>query len=363
MEALAKGHIKNLDDFYFLGRAILVKNENHFDHYDIAFNEYFKGIETPAEITEQVMEWLKNPRELLELPQEIRDNIQKLGFEELMKMLEERLKEQKEAHHGGNRWVGSGGTSPFGHSGYHPTGVRVGKYGGRRSAMQVATERRYQNYRSDLVLDVRQIKVALRGLRQLTRVGKEEILDLEGTINATAHNAGDLDFVWEKDRKNNVKLLLLMDVGGSMDPFIETCSQLFSAAHSANHFKDFQYYYFHNCVYDRLYKDVERREAVDTDHLLKILDQSYKVILVGDASMSAWELMQRWGDYNEHNEVPGITRLTQIKEHFRSAVWLNPEDEQWWVHPTVQAIGKVFPMYPMTLDGLGEAVKQLIIKR
>jgi uncharacterized protein with von Willebrand factor type A (vWA) domain len=365
MEALAGGYINSLDDFYFLARAILVKSESHFDHYDVAFQEYFTGIETPAEILEQVLEWLRNPLERPEISEEDRARLAKMQFDELLEELEKRLEEQKEQHDGGDHWIGRTGSSPFGHSGYHPAGIRIGQYGGGRGAVQIAAERRFQNYRDDLTLDTRQVKVALRGLRQLTRTGEEDQLDLEGTIRATADNAGDLEFIWEKSRKNAVKFLLLMDVGGSMDPYARLCSQLFSAAHSSNHFKDFQYYYFHNCIYDNLYRDMERRETVSTDHLLDILEQDYKVLLVGDARMAPYELTERWGaiDYYERNEIPGIFRLQRIYEHFHHSAWLNPEEPRFWIHPTVRAVGRIFPMFPLTLDGLGQAVKKLIVKR
>jgi len=365
MEALAGGYINSLDDFYFLARAILVKSESYFDHYDVAFQEYFTGIETPAEILEQVLDWLKNPLERLPLSEEERAKFDQMKFDELLKELEKRLKEQNEQHDGGGYWVGRGGYSPFGHSGYHPAGIRIGGQGGGRGALQIAAERHFQNYRSDLTLDTRQIRVALRGLRQLTRIGDEDELNLEETIRATTDNAGELEFIWERSRKNMVKVLLLMDVGGSMEPYAQICSQLFSAAHSSNHFKDFQYYYFHNCIYDNLYKDIERYETVSTDHLLDILEQDYKVLLVGDARMASYELIERWGaiDYYERNEIPGIVRLQRIYEHFTHAVWLNPEEPRYWIHPTVRAVGKIFPMFPLTLDGLGEATKKLIVKR
>ena len=365
MEALAGGYINSLDDFYFLARAILVKSESYFDHYDVAFQEYFTGIETPAEILEQVLDWLKNPLERLPLSEEERAKFDQMKFDELLKELEKRLKEQNEQHDGGGYWVGRGGYSPFGHSGYHPAGIRIGGQGGGRGAIQIAAERHFQNYRSDLTLDTRQIRVALRGLRQLTRIGDEDELNLEETIRATTDNAGELEFIWKRSHKNVVKVLLLMDVGGSMEPYAQICSQLFSAAHSSNHFKDFQYYYFHNCIYDNLYKDIERYETVSTDHLLGILEQDYKVLLVGDARMAPYELTERWGaiDYYERNEIPGIVRLQRIYEHFTHAVWLNPEEPHYWIYPTVRAVGKIFPMFPLTLDGLGEAVKKLIVKR
>jgi uncharacterized protein with von Willebrand factor type A (vWA) domain len=365
MEALSKGCISNLDEFYYLARAILVKSEAYYDHYDVAFQEYFKGIETPAEITEQIMEWLKDPINRMTLTEEERALFESMDFDELLKELEKRLKEQTEQHDGGSYWIGRGGKSPFGHSGYHPAGIRISGESGGRHAIQIAQERRFRNYRSDLVLDVRQIKMALRGLRQLSRIGPEDELDLEKTIGATCKNAGEIEMVWARSRKNAVKLLLLMDVGGSMVPFARLCSQLFSAAHSSTHFKDFQYFYFHNCIYDNLYRDIERQEAVSTDHLLRILEPDYKVVLVGDATMAMQELTQRYGAiyYYERNEVPGLLRLKQIAEHFTHCIWINPVEPHYWNHPTVMVIQKLFPMFELTLDGLGQAAKKLIVKK
>lgn len=365
MEALSKGCISNLDEFYYLARAILVKSESYYDHYDVAFQEYFKGIETPEEISEQIMEWLQDPINRMTLSEEERALFDSMDFDELLRELEKRLKEQTEQHDGGGYWIGRGGTSPFGHSGYHPAGIRIGGESGGRHAIQIAQERRFRNYRSDLILDIRQIKMALRGLRQLSRIGPEDELDLERTIDATSKNAGEIEMVWTRSRKNAVKLLLLMDVGGSMVPFARLCSRLFSAAHSSTHFKDFQYFYFHNCIYDNLYQDIERQEAVSTDHLLHILEPDYKVILVGDARMAMPELTQRYGAiyYYERNEVPGLLRLKQFAEHFTHCVWINPTEPYYWNHPTVMLVEKFFPMFELTLDGLDQAVKKLVVKK
>ena len=365
MEALARGYINSLDEFYFLARAILVKSESYYDHYDIAFQEYFTGIETPAEILEKVLAWLKDPLSRLPFSAEPKAMFDQMKFDELLRELEKRLEEQTEQHDGGNYWIGRGGFSPFGHSGYHPAGIRIGGESGGRSAVQIAQERRFRNYRSDVTLDVRQMKLALKGLRQLSRIGIEDELDVEKTIKATAQNAGDIEFIWRKSRKNAVKVLLLMDIGGSMDPYAQLCSQMFTAAHSSTHFKDFQYYYFHNCIYDNLYKDIERQDTISTDHLLEMLEPDYKVILVGDARMAPYELTERWGAiyYYERNEIPSIIRLKRIAEHFTHVVWLNPEERRFWIHPTVRTIGKLFPMFPLTLEGLGAATKKLIVKR
>jgi len=365
MEALAKGCITNLDEFYYLARAILVKSEAYYDHYDVAFQEYFNGIDTPAEISEQILEWLKDPLNRMTLTEEEQALLDRMDFDELIKEFEKRLKEQTEQHDGGGYWIGRGGTSPFGHSGYHPAGIRIGGESRGRHAIQIAQERRFRNYRNDLTLDVRQIKMALLGLRQLSRIGPEDELDLEETIDATSKNAGEIELVWTRSRKNAVKVLLLMDVGGSMEPFALLCSQLFSAAHSSSHFKDFQYFYFHNCIYDNLYRDIERQEAISTDYLLRTMEPDYKLLLVGDARMSPWELMERYGaiNYYERNEMPGIVWLKRIAEHFTHSVWVNPDNPRFWIHPTIQMIAKIFPMFELTLDGLGQAVKKLVVKK
>jgi hypothetical protein len=365
MEALSMGYISNLDEFYYLARAMLVKSEAYYDHYDIAFQEYFKGVETPAEISEQILEWLKDPVNRMTLSEEERALFDRMDFDELLREFEKRLKEQTEQHDGGGYWIGRGGVSPFGHSGNHPAGIRIGGESGGRHAIQIAQERKFRNYRNDLTLDVRQIKMALRGLRQLSRIGPEDELDLEGTIDATSKNAGEIEMIWTRARKNAVKVLLLMDVGGSMIPFARLCSQLFSAAYSSSHFKDFQYLYFHNCIYDYLYQDIERQEAVSTDHLLRILEPDYKVVLVGDARMAMQELTARYGAiyYYERNEIPGVVRLKQVAEHFTHCVWLNPEEPYYWNHPTVLMVGKLFPMFELSLEGMGQAVKKLVVKK
>ena len=365
MEALDKGCITNLDEFYYLARAILVKSEAYFDEYDVVFQKYFKGLEMPADVSDEIMEWLKDPVNRLLLTDEEQALLDNLGFDELLEELEKRLKEQTGQHDGGSYWVGRGGTSPFGHSGYHPTGIRIGGQSGGGRAMQIAQQRRFRNYRSDLTLDVRQIKVALKGLRKLSRIGPEDELDLDETIDATAKNCGEIELRWQRSRKNAVKVLLLMDAGGSMDPYALLCSQLFSAACSCAYFKDFQYYYFHNCVYDNIYKDIERRDAISTNYILHTLEPDCKVFLVGDARMAPWELLERYGaiNYYEHNEIPGVVWLKRITDHFTHCVWLNPDNPRFWIPPTVQTIRKLFPMFALTLDGLGQAVKRLIVKR
>ncbi len=365
MEALSKGFINDLDDFYYLSRSILVKSETHFDQYDVAFQEYFKGIKAPVELSEELMEWLRDPVARGLLSEEEMQQLQHMDFDELLKEFEKRLKEQTEQHDGGKYWIGRGGTSPFGHSGSNPAGIRIGGQSRGRHAIQVAEQRRYRNYRGDVALDVRQFKLALRRLRLLSRIGPEDELDLEETIDATAKNAGELEMVWTSERKNSVKLLLLMDTGGSMLPYVELCSRLFSAAYSMSHFKDLQCYYFHNCVYDTVYVDMEKLEGVSTASLLHTLEPDYRVVLVGDARMAPEELMQKYGAiyYFERNESPGVEWLKRIAGHFTHSAWLNPEDLRYWQHPTVHLIGRIFPMFPLTLDGLDDAVKKLVAKR
>jgi len=365
METLAKGYITNLDEFYFLARAILVKSEAYYDPYDIAFQEYFKGVESLADIKDEILDWLKDPLNRLALTEEQKTMFDNMNFDQLLKELEKRLQEQTGQHDGGNYWIGRGGTSPLGHSGYHPTGIRIGGTSGGGHAIQIAQERRFRNYRNDLNLDVRQMKVALKKLRLLSRIGPEDELDLEETIHTTAKNYGEIEFIWRHSRKNAAKVLLLMDVGGSMEPFVLLCSQLFSAAHSSSHFKDFRYYYFHNCIYDNLYQDIERQEAIATAHLLSTLEPDYKVLIVGDAKMGPWELVERYGaiNYYERNETPGFIWLKRIAEHFTHSVWLNPENPRAWIHPTIKMIEKTFPMFPLTIDGLEQAMRRLVVRK
>jgi uncharacterized protein with von Willebrand factor type A (vWA) domain len=365
MEALAKGCVSNMSDFYYLARSILVKSETHFDQYDVAFQEYFNGIAPPLDVTEELITWLTDPKNRPQLTPEEIAAIQKMDLEELLKEFEKRLKEQKERHDGGNYWVGTGGTSPFGNSGYNPRGILVGGPGGMRSAVRIAEARYFRNYRDDVTLDIRQMKVALKQLRKLNRTGPEDELDLDKTIDATCKNAGELEFKWTRPRKNAIKLLLIMDAGGSMEPYADLCSQLFSAANSLSHFRAFKYYYFHNCPYDVLYPDIQQRKGEPIEHLLKILEPDYKVIFVGDACMASSELVDRYGDiyYHGYQKMSGLERLRQFRSHFSHVVWLNPEKSVLRSYPTVEAIAKLIPMYDLSLEGLNMAVKKLTTRR
>ncbi|MEO1272581.1 MAG: VWA domain-containing protein [Myxococcota bacterium] len=328
MEALAAGlHHSSLLGFYHLCRALCVKRASQFDLYDQCFGVFFEGVEADEADVDKVLEWLRDPVMPRALTPEEQAMLEALSLDELRRQFEERLAEQNERHDRGNRWVGTGGTSPFGHSGQHPSGVRVGGTGGNSSALQVASQRRFRNLRSDVVLDVRQIGVALKQLRRLARDGRPDQLDLDATIDETARNAGDIELVFQPQRKNTVKLLLLMDVGGSMTPYTRLCERLFSAAHAATHFKAFKSYYFHNCPYDNLYTDMSRYKAESTAQVLRDLDRQWFCVIVGDAAMSPYELTAPGGavDYFQNNPDPGITWLNRIHDRFPRSVWLNPE--------------------------------------
>ena len=365
MQALSLGFAhSSLERFYTLARSLLVKDIGYYDAYDLAFKETFQGITTPEEILDEIVAWLQDPHTLEHLTPEQLTLLQQLDLEELRELFAQRLREQKERHDRGNRMIGTGGTSPFGHNGKHLKGIRVGGEGGQRSAVQVAEERHYENYRRDRTLDIRQIQVTLKKLRNLQRLGAEEELDLEATIDQTCRNGGEIELIFCPPRKNNAKVLLLMDAGGSMMPYTTMVEGLFSAAHKATHFKDFQYYYFHNCIYEQLYSDMRMNKKVSTSSLLRILDADYKVILVGDAYMAPEELIDPGGAlyYYHHNDTPGMTWLRRIQEHFRACIWLNPLPAGQWNRTTIHLVRQMFPMYELTLDGLERGIKQLVRK-
>lgn len=362
IRALAEGHARaNLSVLYHLARAILVKNETLYDLYDRAFAEYFQGVEQQFDVDEELLAWLENPILPRELSPEELAGIDTHDLEELRRMFEERMREQKERHDGGSKWIGTGGTSPFGHGGSHPAGVRVGGSGGGRSAVQVASDRRFRNLRADRVLDTRQIGMALRRLRRLGRGEGPEELDLDETIDQTAKNAGEIDLVFRPPKKNRMKLLLLIDVGGSMDPHADLCERLFSAAHAANHFHHFESRFFHNCVYSRLYTDIFHRHGEPTAEILKKVDSTWSLIMVGDAWMSPFELTHTSGaiDYWHRNRESGLTWLYRLRDRCPKSVWLNPEPRRIWRAPSVRMVREVFPMYELTLEGLDEAVAVL----
>ena len=362
MEALAQGFGGNsLVSFYHLSRSLLVKSEAQFDHFDLAFREFFTGLEVPPEIFAELWQWLGREARQRKLDPEAFAGLPEHDWETIKKMFEERLKEQKEEHHGGHRWIGTGGTSPFGHGGRHPGGLRIGGEEGGGMAVKIAAERRFKGYRRDLTLDTRQIKVALKKLRHLRRTGSRLELDVEATIDHACRNAGEIELIFSPEHKNDVKLLLLMDAGGSMYPYARLVDRLFSAANSVNHFADFRHYYFHNAIYDHLRPGISTRERIPTTQVLKELNPDYKVILVGDASMAPYELFMENGiiDYYDSNETAAIVWFERIASHFRNCVWLNPQPQRYWQHPTVAAISQVFPMFHLSLEGLDEAIRKL----
>lgn len=378
MEALSKGLAgSSLSGFYYLARSVLVKSESHFDQYDLAFQKYFRGIETPEQLLDQVSQWLENPLPAKQFSEEERNQLlNKLGlpdWDSLKAALEERLRKQDAPHHGGNTWIGTGGTSPFGHSGFHPGGIRIGGQSQGQSAVKVASERNYREYRKDKTLGVRQFEVALRRLRQFsTRLdGAKDQLDLEDTIDETCKNAGQLKLVWTRPRKNAVKLIVLMDAGGSMAPYAKICSQLFSAVHRSSHFKDLKFYYFHNCIYDLLYSDAScsPRRAVKTIDTMNSLSPDYKIIIIGDAAMAPSELTMVDGNifWDIGNDEPGLTWLQRLARKFPYNIWLNPIPEKYWerVHgyQTLKMVRSVFPMYELTLEGLDQGIKKLMVRK
>jgi uncharacterized protein with von Willebrand factor type A (vWA) domain len=366
LEALKKNLSNyNVEIFYYLARTILVKDEVHLDIFDRVFSVYFEGIEhiESAQILNIPEEWLRKNGERLFSKEEMERIKAMGGIEELMERMKELLKEQKERHQGGNKWIGTGGTSPFGAYGYNPEGVRIGQQESRhRRAVKVWDERHFQNLSKDVELETRNMKMALRKLRVLSRTGKAEEFDLDGTIKRTSKNAGMLDISMVPSKKNNVKVLLLMDIGGSMDDFISLCSQLFSAA--KYEFKHLHFYYFHNCIYEHLWQDNERRweERISTLDLINTYSEDYKVVFVGDASMSPYEIFSRYGSVEHYNDRPGKEWMEELTVHFKHIVWLNPIPRNEWKY--TQSIGMIKKliknkMFPLTIDGIADAVKEL----
>ncbi|MFM7332547.1 MAG: vWA domain-containing protein [Brachymonas sp.] len=352
-----------IDDFYFLSRMALVKDEKHFDKFDRAFAAYFKGVEMVADFTQDVpLEWLRKNLEL-ELSPEERAKIEAMGWDELMETLKKRFEEQKERHEGGNRMIGTGGTSPFGAYGFNPQGIRIGQKGGRnKSAVKVWDQRAYRDYDDTQELGTRNIKVALRRLRKFARLGAEDELDLDHTIRKTAENAGYLDIKMRPERHNNVKVLLLMDVGGTMDEHIKRVEELFSA--TKQEFKHLEFYYFHNCVYDFMWKNNRRRfaEKFPTMDIIRKYNKDYKLIFVGDATMSPYEILQPGGSVEYNNEEAGSLWLQRLTEAFPKFAWVNPEPQGVWEYR--QSIGIIRQMmndrmFPLTLQGLEGAMRLL----
>jgi uncharacterized protein with von Willebrand factor type A (vWA) domain len=363
IEGLSRGlHGSSLIGFYSLARSILVRDEAELDDFDIAFAEHFEGIEGAVPTIEQeVWKWLEEPVSPYAIDPEWQRILDEVDVAALREEFERRLREQTERHDGGDHWIGTGGTSPFGHSGYHPGGIRVGGEGGHGSAVQVAAKRRFREHRRDLVLDTRQLGLALRKLRALDRIGPADELDVDSTIDRTAREGGELELVFTPPRHNSLSVLLAMDIGGSMEPFRRLVELLFSAAHGARHFKRFDHVYFHNCIYERVYTDARFLDPIPLPDLFKRHDRDTRLVLVGDAHMYPGELTDRYGsiDIMERNERPGLDYLERISDHFRHAAWLNPMREGLWSAPSVRLVRRIFPMYPLTVDGVARLSKDL----
>ena len=352
----------SMDDFYYLSRTALIKDEKHFDKFDKAFGAYFKGVEMLTDFAADVpMEWLKKILEN-ELTPEQKAAIEKMGWDELMETLKKRLEEQKERHEGGNKWIGTGGTSPFGNGGYNPQGIRIGGKGGNKSAVKVWDQRAYQDYDDSIELGTRNIKVALRRLRRFAREGAEDEFDLDNTIRSTAANAGYLDIKMRPERHNNVKLLLLMDVGGTMDEHVSRVEELFSAV--KGEFKHLEFFYFHNCVYDFLWKNNRRRfaEKFDTWDVIRKYNKDHKLVFVGDATMSPYEILQPGGSVEYNNEEAGAEWIQRLTHAYPKFAWINPEPlGVWQYRQSISIIQQLVSnrMFPLTLKGLEDAMRML----
>jgi uncharacterized protein with von Willebrand factor type A (vWA) domain len=353
----------SLDDFYVLSRACLVKDEQLFDRFDVAFGTYFKGVDGIFDFGADVPdEWLRREFEL-HLSDEDKRAIEALGgLDKLLETFRQRLAEQRGRHQGGKKWIGTAGTSPFGAYGYHPEGMRIGSEGGSRTAVKVWDKRSFRNLDGDVELNTRNVKIALRRLRRFAREGVPEELDLDGTIDGTARNAGWLDLRLQPERRNRVKVLLFLDVGGSMDPHIDACEELFSAARSE--FRHLEHFYFHNCIYDHVWRASMRRrnERYSTLELLRTYGPEWKAIIVGDAAMNPYELTAIDGSAEYRNLEPGIAWLARIFGHFRRVIWWNPEPPRTWEYTrttqlVLQALGP--RMFPLTLGGIAQGIDAL----
>jgi uncharacterized protein with von Willebrand factor type A (vWA) domain len=366
LEAMKKGVAgQSVEDFYYLSRACLVKDESKLDLFDRIFAAYFEGVEDSLAdlMTDVPEEWLRHQAELF-LSEEERARIEAMGgFEELMKALQERLDEQDERHEGGSKWIGTAGTSPFGAHGYNPEGVRIGQQGSRnRSAAKVWDRREYRNLDDSVELGTRNIKIALRRLRKFAREGAADQLDLEDTIDKTARNAGLLDIRMVPERHNAVKVLLCLDIGGSMDDHVRVCEELFSASRSE--FKHLEYFYFHNFIYESLWKDNRRRHAerISTLDLTHKYGADYKLIFVGDATMSPYEIVYAGGSVEHWNDEPGAVWMKRLLNTYPKAIWLNPEPRNRWDYtPSVKLTRDIMgdKMYPLTIAGLDEGIRAL----
>lgn len=358
-EALALGraleagvHGNSVSGYYHVARSLLVHHEGHLDAFDRAFAAEYRGI---LAVSKEMAEWLDSVEAR-------RDSVEEQlpDLDELLKQYQQRLQEQSERHDGGAYWIGTGGVSPFGQGGYAAGGLTTGSSGGGRAALHLADARRYKGYRSDITLDIRQLELALRRLRAFVREGSELELDVAATIDATARNAGDIEVITRPPSRPDTHLILMIDVGGSMYPYMELMSQLFSATQKATHFKELRTYYFHNCVYGQVYGTTAFDEPLGVPDLLRQCGSHYKLIMVGDAYMAPYEL-HLGGPWAPHDaaHISGLGWLGMLREHFTNTVWLNPEPLSRWRGTTIEDIGTVMPMFPLTLDGLSEAMTLL----
>jgi uncharacterized protein with von Willebrand factor type A (vWA) domain len=360
-----QGHM-SLKEFYTIARSCLIKDIKYFDDYDLVFASTFANANISDEkFKELLSEWLRIAEEN-ELSEDRKSKAMKLSPDEVFEEFKKRLEEQKERHDKGNYWVGTGGTSAFGNKGYNQNGIRVGGDGGEGIALQIIGDRNYKEYRTDESLNVRQLKVALKKLRDLRKDGRKEF-QLEPSIKKTCENAGDLELIFQSSRKNRLKLMLLMDVGGSMTPHSNSVSRLFSAAHQINHFKEFHYFYFHNIIYDRVFLDSNFDESITVDRLMKKISSDTKVIFVGDGAMNPYELYGTYGsiysfsnlDDNPKKKVTGMNTLTGLTKNYKNSIWLNPDSPKYWNSTTCEAIWDIIPMYYLSIDGLDKAILRL----
>jgi uncharacterized protein with von Willebrand factor type A (vWA) domain len=356
LRAVESGRVASPDELYQVGRAILCRSEADFDAWDNAFAKFFRDVfDVDPALLDKLAAWLDQQRERPDGPPRPHDLATR---DALWRELLDRLAKQKEEHHGGNYWVGTGGRSPFGHSGNGAEGIRIGGTGGGRQAVEVASERQWTNHRVDRTLETRDLQIALRSVRRLVREGRYE-LDLDGTIRATCQSAGEIEIVERRERENQVHLVLLLDTGGSMDPHAERVSQLFTAAAALKTFKTFTTWQFHNAPYGWLYKDYQRLDRTPTGQVLEQLTPRHRLVFVGDASMAPYELFSASGWPSGKEQLAGVDWIRRFKQRCPAAVWLNPEPVRYWQHPTITAIAQILPMFELTLDGLSRAVRKL----
>ena len=354
----------NTDEFYFLSRSILVKDEKNYDKFDRAFDIYFKGLETLDDVIQALIpdEWLRKEFEKFLTPEELEKIKSMGGLEKLLDEFKKRLEEQKERHEGGDKWVGTGGTSPYGNSGMNPEGIRVDGEGKEGKAVKVWQKRDFKNLDDSIELGTRNIKIALRRLRKFVRESHNEEFDLDGTVKSTAKNAGLLDIKMVPEKANAVKVIVLFDVGGSMDPHVKICEELFSACKTE--FKNLEYFYFHNFIYETVWKDNSRRhnERIETTELFQKYSQDYKIIFIGDATMAPYEITNAGGSIEHWNEEPGSLWMKKFYSNFEKLIWLNPVPQDHWDYSASIELSRTLiddQMFPLTIKGLEDGMSFL----